>query len=439
MRSSLPLRAPQGTLARIVVIAAADDASKAVGSNASSVKAAFIEAGLSKAAVDRVITQYPAYIRWDVEQKLLPRLRRWQQELGDRFVSEIERVPGLLLQTPEEEQLKNQYLTSIGIRSPEILRRKNSSCFRQPLTSMQSKVAFLQQCGFTTTQTLSLVEQHSNILQCSFKHVEELLRVIGDMFDCADREALCDVMLSCRRMGVFAMSPARMHHNFTYYCTCTGADVKETQSAWKHGVFRASPAELDIRLDSIAAQLDATLDEAKGLVRRKPDIITLLPETVALHVRQLLGLKFSLGQVKSMCLRQPVLLKFNYNSEVHVVKWGFLTCVLRLSHDAVAACPHLLMSSLPNRLGPRWEYLQQLRLHGLLAFTAAPQVIPSLLSLTDAKFRAAHTTPQLPVYDEHFQKQWQRRWEFLLVDQQLSIQDIANQGPALLQIPFKDI
>ena len=74
----------------------------------------------------------------------------------------------------------------------------------------------------------------------------------------------------------------------------------------------------------------------------------------------------------------------------------------------------------------------------MIAFTAASQLLTSLVFLTDMKFRAAYTTPELRVYDERFQKQWQRRWGFLLIDQQLSIQDIG-ENPALLHISLKSI
>ena len=411
---------------------------KAAIGNASSVKAAFAEAGLSQHAIDHILTQYPTYLRWDVGQKLLPAMQHWQQELDDQFIFEFERTPPLLHRAPEEEQLKDQYLVSIGIRSPQKLRKRNPALLKQSLSTMQSKVAFLQQCGFTQAQVTSLVEQHPDILSRPSERVEELLRVVGDMFGCSqDIDVLCDVMLSCKHIGFFCTSPTALRNNLTYFCTCIGPKDKQKQRAWKHGVFTSSPAELDIRLDSIAAQLDATLDEAKGLVRRVPEIVNLLPATVALHVRQLLGLEFSLGQVKSMCLRQPVLLKYNYKSDVHIAKWAFLTLVLQLSHDAFVAKPHLLMSSLPNRMGPRWEYLQQLKLHGVIAFAGAHEVVNSLVYMTDSKFRAAHTRPQMHVYDEHFQKQWQQRWDLLLVDQQLSFQDIAD-NPALLHISLKD-
>ena len=411
---------------------------KAASGNAASVQAAFAEAGLSQDAIDHILTQYPYYLRWDVGQKLLPAMSGWQQELGDRLPSEFKRIPTLLLWKPEKETEKDAYLTSIGVTSPKRLWQRRPIALLQPLISMQGRVAFLRARGFTQAQVASLIEQHPDIISRSSEHVEELLGITSDVFDCAqDMDALADVVLSCRSMAFCTVSPTALHHNFTYFCTCIGGNDKEMQRAWKHGVFRTSPAELDIRLDSIAAQLDTTLDQAKSLLRRIPEISSLVPATVALHVTQLHGLGFTCLQVKSMCLRQPSMLTLNYNSQLQADKWAFLTCVLQLSHDAIVAKPHLLMSSLPNRMGPRWEYLLQLRLHGVITFTGAHEVLNSLVSMTDSQFRATYTTPQLRVYDKHFQKQWQRRWNFLLVDQQVDIQVIAD-NPALLHISLKN-
>ena len=282
-------------------------------------------------------------------------------------------------------------------------------------------------------QTLSLIEKHPDVLLRTPEHVGELLRLIEDMFACEDREKLCHVMLSCRRMGLCGPPLDALHRNFTYFCTCVEVDHTHMQRAWKQGVFAVSPAEMDIRLGSIDAQLSATKDEAKAVLRSAPQLATLLPETVGLHVAELLGLGFPRGQVKSMCILQPTLLTLSYNSQLHRDKWAFLTRIMQLNHDTIAANPCLLMYSLPNRLGPRWEYMQRLRLLGGVTFTAS---IATLMSRTDASFRAMYTTPQLREYDEHFQKQWQTRWDFLLVDQQLSIQDIADI-PDLLRVPVK--
>ena len=431
----------RGRRSAIAVAAAAKNvaASKApniqaAAVNASNVKAAFAEAGLSQDAVAHVLRRYPPYLRWNVEDRLLPAIHSWQQELGASFLSELKRVPTLLHMKPAEELLKHQYLASIGIKSPERLRKRSPGTFSQPLASVQTKVAFLQQWGFTRAQTLSLIEKHPDVLARTSEHIGKLLRLIEDMFDCADRETLCDVMLSCRHIGLCSQPLESLHRNFTYFCTCVEVGPKQTKRVWKHGLFVISPAELDARLLSIVAQLSATLDEVKAVVRRMPQIINHLPQTVGLHVMQLLGLGFSHGQVKSMCLEQPALLTLSFKSQIQADKWAFLTRIMQLDHDAIAAKPYLLMCSLPNKLGPRWEYLQQLELLGGTRFTGS---LSSFMVISDAKFRAMYTRPQLRVYDEHFQKQWQQRWDFLLVDRQLSIQDIADD-PVLLRLPLKD-
>ena len=102
------------------------------------------------------------------EDKLLPAMQTWQQELGTGFLSEFERVPRSLHLKPAEELLKHQYLTSIGIKSPERLRKCAPHAFDQSLTSMQSKVAFLQYWGLSTAQTLSLIQNFFGSSQMSW-------------------------------------------------------------------------------------------------------------------------------------------------------------------------------------------------------------------------------------------------------------------------------
>ena len=392
------------------------------------------EAGLSQDAIERILKRYPHYLNWDMEHKLLPAMHRWQQHLGGSFPAEFVRVPTLLLEIPEQEVAKLQYLESIGVTSPK---KTPSKWHYASLEAMQSRVASLQAFGFTQAQISSLIEQHPDILASKFKNTEDLFRVIDKLFSCAnDIQAIADIVLSCRTKGLFSMSPSSLYHKFTYFCTCLMVDDKGKKRAWLFGVFFVSPAELDSRLDLIALQLGVTVQQAKGVVRRLPQIATLQSTTFGLHVLQLHGLGFSSSQVKDTCLKQPALLTLDYTSKLQVDKWAFLTCVMQLSPASIAACPHLLMSSLPNRLGPRWEYLLRMKSCGVIKFSAAHEVVCSLYSKTDFNFTAAYTPPEsaaFGVYDLHFQKQWQQRWHYLRVDQQLSIQDIGRHA-AVLQI-----
>ena len=75
---------------------------------------------------------------------------------------------------------------------------------------------------------------------------------------------MAEVMLGgCNVVGLCNMSPSTLHHNFSYYCTCIGVNDKAMNRAWSNAVFTVTPAKVDNRLGSIAAQLGATVDEAK--------------------------------------------------------------------------------------------------------------------------------------------------------------------------------
>ena len=94
------------------------------------------EVGLSQYAVEHILKRYPAYVNWDVEQKLLPAMHQWQQHLGKSFQAEFARLPRLLLGTPGQEVAKLQYLASIGVTSAK---RNPAGWHHASLKAMQSK------------------------------------------------------------------------------------------------------------------------------------------------------------------------------------------------------------------------------------------------------------------------------------------------------------
>lgn len=83
------------------------------------------------------------------------------------------------------------------------------------------------------------------------------------------------------------MKASALHHRFSYFCTLLVADDKEKTIAWRYGVSTNLLVNLDARLDFIALQLDATLQQAKTAVRRLPQLATLQSQGLGLHVMQL--------------------------------------------------------------------------------------------------------------------------------------------------------
>ena len=88
----------------------------------------------------------------------------------------------------------------------------------------------------------------------------------------ADIDAVARAVLSCHTKGLFSMKASALHHRFSYFCTLLVADDKEKTIAWRYGVSTNLLVNLDARLDFIALQLDATLQQAKTAVRRLPQL-----------------------------------------------------------------------------------------------------------------------------------------------------------------------
>ena len=90
--------------------------------NAPLVRAALAEAGLSQDAIDHALKQYP-YMRWDVEQKVLPAMQQQQQELGARFPSALRNIPSLLLRSTKLAKARTQAASDNAMRVKIPLRR----------------------------------------------------------------------------------------------------------------------------------------------------------------------------------------------------------------------------------------------------------------------------------------------------------------------------
>ena len=182
-----------------VLAAAPDSANKAASVKSARVKAALAEAGLSKIAIDHMLGQYPHYLSWNVEKKLLPAMQSWQQKLGASFLSEFDRILTLLLTEPEEEDLKDAHLMSIGVTSPRRVRQRASMAFCQSLASMQDWPMHAR--GFTTAQVT---------------------------FGCAqDMDIMVELMLCCQLVGLYSISATTLRHKLPYFCTFIRVNNKE--------------------------------------------------------------------------------------------------------------------------------------------------------------------------------------------------------------------
>ena len=146
------------------------------------------------------------------------------------------------------------------------------------------------------------------------------------------------------------------------------------------------------------------------------------------------GAGFSQTQVWAMCTQQPALLGSKWTSDTNVEKLQFLTYVLGLTLNDIAAKPHLLAHSVSSHLGPRVWFLYQtgaieapntVRTSGLFCYIVWSRVLFS------KRFSAPSAFPSM-VFDSAFIEEWKQRWEYLRQHMKLSVKTIAAHQDLLL-------
>ncbi len=151
-----------------------------------------------------------------------------------------------------------------------------------------------------------------------------------------------------------------------------------------------------------------------------------------IHDMQAAG--FLLTQVWAVCTQHPALLGRKWTSDTNVEELQFLTCLLGLRLDDIAARPHLLAYSVSSHLGPRVWFIYQtgaidapnsIMMSGLSSYLRAPKAVFT------KRFSAPTAFPGM-VFDSAFVDHWKRRWEYLRQHMNLSVETIAAHQDLLL-------
>ena len=144
---------------------------------------------------------------------------------------------------------------------------------------------------------------------------------------------------------------------------------------------------------------------------------------------------FTHTQARHICASQPSLAQMNWLSEKSCDKLHFLVHVLHMTPGEITAKPTSLTYALPNRIGPRVEFLCQCDLMHPATHLSQSSHYGKLFVYSDIRFvksvNAASVRSGL-VYDEAFKQHWLQRWHYLRQTMRLSVADIAAHPTLLL-------
>ena len=144
----------------------------------------FAKAGISAEVTQKVLKQYKTYLSWDVETKLRPALQSWLQELSlEQLSQQLQKVPCLLLCTPEEHTEVYSWLVSKGVNAARV-QQKAPGVMRKELKAVQSTFEALQQAAaFSDKQMCTLLHKHSVALSCGPERVLSTLMVVSALLE----------------------------------------------------------------------------------------------------------------------------------------------------------------------------------------------------------------------------------------------------------------
>ena len=424
------------TVCRQLITSAAKSVS---AGHANAVQAEFAKAGILAEVTQKILKQYKPYLNWDIDTKLRPALQLWLQELGIEQLSvQLQKSPSLLVCKPEDCNEVYLWLVSKGVNAVRV-QQKAPIVMTRGIRAVQSTFEALQQAAaFSDTQMCSLLHKHPAAMTYGPEHVLSTLQVVSTLVgmpvtSCSFREV---VLVAGNRL--FFMSPVTLQQRVTFFCQMYATGTHVVRTAITMGVFVTSELVMQSRAAKLQEQLGWDNEQLKQKLSAQPNILNLDPSTIARNVQAMQGAGFSLTQVWAMCTQHPALLGSKWTSDTSVEKLQFLTCLLGLSLDDIAARPHLLTYSVSGFLGPHVWFLYQtgaiqapntVMTSGLYAYITYSKALFS-------KKNGALSVFSGMVFDSAFVDHWKQRWEFLRHHMKLSIETIsAHQDLLLTSLP----
>jgi len=319
------------------------------------------------------------------------------------------------------------WLSSKNIRAERVQQTAPLVMTRE-IRAVQSTFEVLKQAAsFSDAQMCALVHKHPRALAYGPERVLGTLQAVSMMLSTPMTSGSFRQVIIAAHDRLFFMSPATLHQRVEFFCQMYATGTHVARTAFTTGVFMTSEPVMQSRAAKLQEQLGWDSEQLKQKLSAQPNILNLDPSTIAHNVQAMQGAGFSLNQVWAMCTQQPALLSHKWTSDTNVEKLQFLTCLLGLTMDDIAARPRLLTYSVNSSLGPRAWFLYQ------TGAIVAPNTImtsglASYLSYSKAifseRFSAPSAFPEM-VFDSAFIDHWRQRWVVLRQHLKMSVKTIA--------------
>ncbi len=416
------------------------DAKSTSAGKSAAVQAEFAKAGVPAEVTQKILKQYKYYLNWDIETKLRPALQLWIQELGNKQLSQqLHKSRGLLMCTPNEWNQVYSWLVSKGVNAARV-QQKAPVVMTRDVTAVQSTFEALQEAAaFSDTQMCTLLHKHSVALAYGLERVRGTLQAVSTVLSMPiPSDSFKEVILAASDR-LFSMSPDTLHQRVTVFCQMYATGPHVARTALIMGVFTTPEPVMQSRAAKLQEQLGWDNEQLKQKLSSQPIILTIAASIISCNLQAMQGAGFSQIQVWAMCTQHPALLGSKWTSDTNVEKLQFLTCLLGLTLNDIAARPHLLAYSVSSSLGPRVWFLYEIGAieapNSVMTSGFFGYVCGGSKAQFASKFKLSPSNPSM-VFDSAFIDHWKQRWEFLRQHMKLSVETIvAHQDLLLTSLP----
>ena len=226
------------------------------------------------------------------------------------------------------------------------------------IRAVQSTFEALQQAAaFSDKQMCTLLHKHFVALACGPKRVLGTLQVVSSMLDMPMISESFRQSILAAHTRLFELSSESLHQRVAFFCQTYATGTHVARTANTMGVFVTPEPVMQARAANLQEQLGWDSEQLKQKLSGQPNILSYEISKIARNGQAMQGAGFSQTQVWEMCTQQPALLGRKWTSDTNVEKLQFLTLLLSLTLDDIAARPQLLAHSVSGFLGPRVWFL----------------------------------------------------------------------------------
>ena len=370
--------------------------------NRAAIEADFEQLGLSKEETETILKKYPAYLKWDWDERFRPTVAQWQREFGREGLATALCSNNSLLSHPHARLLSvSAMLTDLGVNQSKQLLARNSMLLQSGLPALKAGAAELSKVGIPPKSVPEVLQRRPKVLRMSPNYLQQRFDFYARIVGCpVDSQEFSKFLVNSDRW--LLDSSFKAQQDGLAFLAAFGLNSDGLIRSLKTNVCSIAFHDLHDRVQKFRRNFDISMDDVVYMVSAQPIVLYTPQEALAANWQSFVQHGFTSQDLQNMFVKVPGL--FRLNLSTHQAKWLFLESVIGLTTADLVKYPRLLTASLTDRLVPRWEFFCKLDAHGLLMRRSPSEYLCATIKDTEGTVARRFNKPGAGLYNISYDK-----------------------------------